>query len=92
MALGSEILAMLVSVGPRPGASKAKDRSELTGLSWNQRLHFQANVTEGYVAVRSLRGSPALAALSAPYRSAMETYLSQLHDVLPGTPQAYVAP
>jgi hypothetical protein len=92
VALGSEILAMLVSVGPRPGASKDKDRWELTGLSWNHRLHFRADVTEGYVAVRNLRGSPALAALPAPYRSAMETYLSQLHDVLPGTPQAYVAP
>jgi hypothetical protein len=82
---------MLVSVGPGLRGRKP-ERWEISGLTWNRRVRFRATTTEGYTAVRNLRLSPALVALPAPYRVAMEAHLSQLKDVLPGAPQAYVAP
>jgi hypothetical protein len=92
IALGSDFLGMLVSDGSSPGTSRP-EHWEVTGLAWNKRLRFSTDATEpGYVAVRNLRVSPALGALPAPYRSAMEAELSQINDVLPGRPQAYVAP
>lgn len=91
VALGSRILATLVSVGPRTAAPKT-ETWEVTGLAWNKRLRFSAVARGGYVAIRNLRTSPALKALPADHRSALEAYLSQLNDVRPGVPQAYVVP
>ena len=82
---------MLVSTGPSPGTSTV-ERWEISGLAWNKRLRFSATATVGYLAIRNLRVSAALKSLPAPYRTAVEAYLSELGDVRSGVHTAYVVP
>ena len=89
--LGTGFWAMLVSTGPSPGTSTV-ERWEISGLAWNKRLRFSATATVGYLAIRNLRVSAALKSLPAPYRTAVEAYLSELGDVRSGVHTAYVVP
>jgi hypothetical protein len=86
--LGHSVSAVLIQGRP----DKIPTRWELSGLVWAKPVTWYATLGDSYLPERLLRVSGALEQLAPSLRLPVQEYIAQWGEVLPGAPQAWIAP